>query len=425
MENKENLVRKIAQRVLKRYKLAPPIDVKEIIRKRGIQYSEENLGTNADGYSDLRDSELKIIVNSQIEYEPRKIFTIAHELGHIFISWHDDITLCMTDNEFVEHNMLDIQEREANVFASELLMPTKWVEDILKEIGQDNMRKLVETLTDRAKTSIMASFYALENAMESGHVFFVSGHSPFVKKFIAGNFKGFNLYGYDLQEAYEYVADKKEHFSIGYYEVFHYILPRCPSDNTIRNAFLEKNKIIEVFEKIFGHDYSAWIVWAEKIINMLPQIYVGFLYQNENLLRCYRNENSEVVLNYREKTSLIQDCDTFGYVYESVSVDDGIYMIFIKEPSYQMPTKRKYHGDSRTLIKMILSDLYYDAKSISNASYRINGIIGSALSHKSDMSTPNIYNLLQKKLRRLDLVDFVEDERFNEFVFIKAIEKGI
>lgn len=98
MENKEKQVRKIAQRVMLRYKLHPPTDMVKIIRNKGITCVEENLGTDADGYSDLKDSNLKIVLNSDIQYEPRKRFTLAHELGHIFISWHSDITLCLTDN---------------------------------------------------------------------------------------------------------------------------------------------------------------------------------------------------------------------------------------------------------------------------------------------------------------------------------------
>ena len=108
MENKEKQVRKIAQRVMTKYKLHPPVDMMGLIQEKGITCVEENLGTNADGYSDLKDSDLKIVLNSAIQYEPRKRFTLAHELGHIFISWHSDVTLCVTDNEYSEHNKLDM-----------------------------------------------------------------------------------------------------------------------------------------------------------------------------------------------------------------------------------------------------------------------------------------------------------------------------
>lgn len=80
MENKEKQVRKIAQRVMTKYKLHPPVDMMGLIQEKGITCVEENLGTNADGYSDLKDSDLKIVLNSAIQYEPRKRFTLAHVL---------------------------------------------------------------------------------------------------------------------------------------------------------------------------------------------------------------------------------------------------------------------------------------------------------------------------------------------------------
>lgn len=55
MENKEKQVRKIAQRVMTKYKLHPPVDMMGLIQEKGITCVEENLGTNADGYSDLKD----------------------------------------------------------------------------------------------------------------------------------------------------------------------------------------------------------------------------------------------------------------------------------------------------------------------------------------------------------------------------------
>lgn len=51
MENKEKQVRKIAQRVMTKYKLHPPVDMMGLIQEKGITCVEENLGTNADGYT--------------------------------------------------------------------------------------------------------------------------------------------------------------------------------------------------------------------------------------------------------------------------------------------------------------------------------------------------------------------------------------
>lgn len=424
MENKEKLIRKIAQRVVKKYDLFPPIDVTRVISEKGICYIEENLGTNADGYSDLSDSNLKIVINSQIDYLPRKRFTIAHELGHIFVNWHNDVTLCLTDNEYVEHNMLDIQEREANVFASELLMPTDWVKGILGAYGQDKIRHTIEILSEKANTSIMASFYALENAMEYGHVFFVSGKSSYPKKFITGDMPGFCFYGYSYQETYEIIANIKEHFEISYYNVDHYILPSCPEIDKIKNDIYGCEKIIDVFIKVFRTDYAAWIFWANKIINMMPQTYVGFLYQGEELLKYYKNADSEIVLKFENKTNLIRICKEFNFEYEYYSFDDNWSIVFVAEPFYKMPQKNGISYDSKKLLKIILEDIYSEEKDILKASCKINGVIGSALSHRIGLSQEQVYNLLQKKFRRIEFVEFLNDIRFDEFVFLKAKEKS-
>lgn len=169
MENKEKQVRKIAQRVMTKYKLHPPVDMMGLIQEKGITCVEENLGTNADGYSDLKDSDLKIVLNSAIQYEPRKRFTLAHELGHIFISWHSDVTLCVTDNEYSEHNKLDIQEHEANVFASEILMPTEWVKEMLtlnENRSYDSSYQNKPCLSDYNSAQIVEDFKKIEGQIK-------------------------------------------------------------------------------------------------------------------------------------------------------------------------------------------------------------------------------------------------------------------
>lgn len=424
MENKEKLVRKIASRVIAKYNLFPPIDVESVIKKRGIIYREENLATNADGYSDLSDTNLKIILNSQMKYEPRKRFTIAHELGHIFIGWHDDVTLCKTDNEYSEHNMLDIQEREANVFASELLMPTNWVKNILEKLGQDRIESVVKVLSQEANTSIMASFYALENAMEEGHAFFVYGNNLFPKHFISGESQGICFWGYSMQETYEYLAFQKEYFSINQYDIAHYILPDCPSNEIIRNIVNGFESATEALHNVFGENYNAWIVWTNRVVKALSNIYVGFLHNEDKVQRCYNTDNSEMVWENREKARLVEYCTVFDYEYEVIEVSEQWSFIFIKEPVYILPKGIRYLCDSKTLIKEMLGDIYGKNETIQEKIYRINGIIGASLSHREGMSVEQIYDLLQKKLRRIDLRDFVFHRQFNEFVYAKALEKA-
>ena len=58
-------------------------------------------------------------------------------------------------------------------------------------------------------------------------------------------------------------------------------------------------------------------------------------------------------------------------------------------------------------------------------SYRINGIIGSALSHRETMTKEEIYNLLNIKLRRSDIAEFVFHRKFEKFIYSKSVEKSL
>lgn len=284
MENKEKQVRKIAQRVMTKYKLHPPVDMMGLIQEKGITCVEENLGTNADGYSDLKDSDLKIVLNSAIQYEPRKRFTLAHELGHIFISWHSDVTLCVTDNEYSEHNKLDIQEHEANVFASEILMPTEWVKEMLTLNENRSLEYNIKQLCTIANTSIMACFYALENAMKSGNVIVVSGDMFFPKKFISDRRMTLYFQGYDEYDVWDDLCLCKEEFDIGNYQVCHYVFPECPSMEQIETAFSTTENVVSALELIFGNDFSAWCCWMGVVLNQISHASYFSVAENSTIL---------------------------------------------------------------------------------------------------------------------------------------------
>lgn len=423
MENKEKQVRKIAQRVMAKYKLHPPIDMECIIQEKGIICIEENLGTNADGYSDLKDSNLKIVLNSAIQYEPRRRFTLAHELGHIFISWHSDVTLCVTDNEYSEHNKLDIQEHEANVFASEILMPTEWVKEVLARSENKSLEYNVKQLSNIANTSIMACFYALENAMKSGNVIVVRGETFFPKKFISDRRMALYFQGYDEYDAWDHLCLCKEEFEIGNYQVCHYVFPECPSSEQIVIAFRTKGNIRNALEFVFGNNFSAWCCWMGVVLNQIPQTYNAYLFVGNTCVKHYKNEKSLMKFYYSEKQQLKDECELFEYDFYEVDLKNCWTMILVKEPYYAINKKNSYY-DSRVLIKEILGELYVEERDIKQASYRINGIIGSALSHREEMSKEELYNLLNIKLRRSDISEFVFHREFEKFVYSKSVEKA-
>jgi hypothetical protein len=125
-----------AYEVISRHQVEPPVDVKAIAEALGIKVWEgrwpENIsgklipdpvnGGNA-GYS--------IIVNGD-EGFTRKRFTIAHELAH-FILHRNQIEAGIIDNVLYRSGLSNLQERQANRLAADILMPRHLVARILEK----------------------------------------------------------------------------------------------------------------------------------------------------------------------------------------------------------------------------------------------------------------------------------------------------
>lgn len=126
--------RALAQRVIAKYKLAPPVEVEELVASYAKIVTRAIPIAGVDGLSlNLKTPGKRPTVVVNADSPPRRRrFTLAHELGHILIPWHmgsfvDSLDLQSSDDS-KEYWML---EEEANEFAAELLMPTAWVVALL------------------------------------------------------------------------------------------------------------------------------------------------------------------------------------------------------------------------------------------------------------------------------------------------------
>lgn len=111
---------------------APPVPVEKVAEKVGLEVIEFPFH---DKISGLLKKEEGVIGVNRTQHPVRRRFTVAHELGHFLLghgmeSLQDDIV----DGHFAKS---DSREREANMFASALLMPSEWVIDAVKKEGLD------------------------------------------------------------------------------------------------------------------------------------------------------------------------------------------------------------------------------------------------------------------------------------------------
>lgn len=103
-----------------------PVDVEKIAEKLGLNIEYKPYEGKFSGVLIRHGDNATIGVNSQ-HHEHRQRFTIAHEIGHYLFHQGDliiDKAISVNYRGNDEHVNYQ-KEREANFFASELLMPTK------------------------------------------------------------------------------------------------------------------------------------------------------------------------------------------------------------------------------------------------------------------------------------------------------------
>lgn len=107
-----------------------PVDLEHICKELGIKV-KKNRPLDKDGYLVCQNGKKVILVNGRIANRHRQNFIIAHELGH-FLLHRDQLYSCDHVSEIARLNINNqFQEKEANAFASELLIPH---DELLKQM---------------------------------------------------------------------------------------------------------------------------------------------------------------------------------------------------------------------------------------------------------------------------------------------------
>ena len=132
-------------------------DLYGILKNNNIRYKESDLGLDKRGKPILgacKSEGLKrlIVLSPAVDYLPRKRFTLAHEIGHIFL--HHENRFCTT-TDFELWCDKQSEETEANLFAAELLLP--YVK-VLEELRKGDLSfTMIDSLAGRYETSTMAT----------------------------------------------------------------------------------------------------------------------------------------------------------------------------------------------------------------------------------------------------------------------------
>jgi Zn-dependent peptidase ImmA (M78 family) len=186
-----------------------PLDL--VVSGRGATLIEKSL-ENSEGRIVFGKDRAIITVNSNITYEGKKRFVIAHELGH-YEMHRDHIQMHHDTDATLEYFKNGNQETEANEFASELLMP----EELFKKEceGKKFSPNLLRELSIRFKTSLTSVAYK----------YFELGSQPICL-----------FYSHNNQVKYWKRPDEYPYFIIDRTKL-------SPPDDSVATEFFDKEKI--------------------------------------------------------------------------------------------------------------------------------------------------------------------------------------
>ena len=162
-------IRSVAERLLADTPAgSAPIPLKEIVKSLGVEIHQEAVEDDLSGFL-YRDHKRNLtIIGVNADHPPnRKKFTIAHELGHYLLHDFDDVHV---DRQFkvwlrneTSSQGTDDEEKEANLFAAEILMPARFIEADVQQIGNFDLlnEKVIEDLAKRYGVSSQAMTFRL------------------------------------------------------------------------------------------------------------------------------------------------------------------------------------------------------------------------------------------------------------------------
>lgn len=177
-EQRQGEIAAVVSALLLRYDIQPFTIggvFERIIKDEQIEFMEGDLG-DASGFLEYINGKWRITINT-FDSATRKIFTIAHELGHYFL--HKEREHSFVDGGYAqtfarqEGTKWENMEIEANEFAGQLVMPIAKIQEQLGVFGNDLSSATIKTLA----ASFQVSAYAMAvRLMNIGYTVSASSH---------------------------------------------------------------------------------------------------------------------------------------------------------------------------------------------------------------------------------------------------------
>lgn len=175
---RRKFIRETAERVLDAHcPDCPPVNVRKIAKRLGIEVKIESVDDDLSGFLYREPKTERAVIGVNARHHPnRQTFTIAHELGHYLLHESETVHLDSKKNGYTlqlrnpaSATGESINEREANLFAAELLMPAKFLAKELRKKEFDLLEdelladSVLRSLAQRCGVSLQALTIRLHN----------------------------------------------------------------------------------------------------------------------------------------------------------------------------------------------------------------------------------------------------------------------
>ena len=161
-------IRLLVQRLLMEHDIrTAPVPVAGIAKALGVEVQETPAEDELSGFL-YRDQKKPALIGVNANHPPnRRSFTVAHELGHYLLHDFRDVHV---DREFkvwlrsdASSKGTDIEEKEANLFAAELLMPARFVARDVERIDTIDLldEEVLQELAAKYGVSLQAMTFRL------------------------------------------------------------------------------------------------------------------------------------------------------------------------------------------------------------------------------------------------------------------------
>lgn len=125
------MIREEDIKIIKENQKSCPVRITAITEEYGIDVYNSTMSSNISG-AIIKEGDKYVIYVNDKHHSNRQRFTIAHEIAH-YILHKEKIGDNLTDNAMYRSKLSNVFERQANILASEILMPVNFVMQFIEE----------------------------------------------------------------------------------------------------------------------------------------------------------------------------------------------------------------------------------------------------------------------------------------------------